>query len=241
VPGADYGAISRALGITTGSSGGSTQVDPDAASAKATADYYAAHPNLAMPASTKAYLSSGQAGTPGTPGAAAGVSSTAPGGAGAGPLSNTATPNPLIAKINEIQMNRATGDLGAGAETKAANINIRDQAENERKALRENLGARGVSGGGIEGLGESAISRATLQNQTKAGVDIQNDAERRRDALYGQVAGQEAAQEAIQRAQQNVAINQGELALAQSKAANQSVFDKLNLFKSLIDLSGAFA
>lgn len=151
------------------------------------------------------------------------------------PMTNTSSPNPTISEINRLQLERAKGDMNVGNLGRASDIAIRDNAENERKAARQNAASRGVSGGGIEDLQQGAISRDTLRRQTGARVDIANDGEARRDNLYGQIAGQAAMEENLQGAQRAEARNLQSLAYQQQQAARTN---ELSLIRSVLDLFG---
>lgn len=160
------------------------------------------------------------------------------------PMTNTSSPNPTINKINDAQLKDFSGDMNAGALGRASDIAIRDNAENERLAARQNAASRGVSGGGVEDLQQSAITRDTLRSQTGARVGITNDAEMRRAALGGQIAGQAAMDENLQNQQRALALNQQSMYAQQQQQARDSELDLmgkvLNLFgeKDLFGASG---
>lgn len=152
------------------------------------------------------------------------------------PLTNTSTPNPTINRVNEAQLNKFENGGNAEALGRASDIAIRDNAENERKALRESQSSRGVSGGGLSDVGQAAISRDTIRNQAGARVGITNDAELRQNALGGQIAGQAALDENLQNQQRSLALNQQQLQaqIQQSEADRQlaRLGTVLNLFGS---------
>lgn len=157
----------------------------------------------------------------------------APPPAAAQPMTNVSSPNPTITKINEIQMGRAQGDMNAGNLGRASDIAIRDNAENERKAERDRAGAMGYSGGGVAGSRQGAITRDVLRAQTGARVGILNDAEARRDNLYGQVAGQAAIDERLQDQQRNTGIRQQQANTQQVESARSA---QRNAFRDVMDL-----
>lgn len=149
------------------------------------------------------------------------------------PMTNTSTPNPTITEINQIQLERAKGDMNAGNLGRASDIAIRDNAENERKASRERMAFQGTSGGGYADSKQSAITRDTLQRQSGARTDIANDAERRRDALLGQVAGQAAQDEQLQDQQRNTALRQQQ---TNQQAVESARSNELAQFRNVLDL-----
>lgn len=152
-----------------------------------------------------------------------------------GPMTNTSTANPTITKINESQMKAFEGDMNAGALGRASDIAIRDNAENERKAARQNAASRGVSGGGIEDIQQGGITRDVLRNQAGARVGITNDAEARRASLGGQIAGQAALDENLQNQQRVTAMNQQAQYAQQQQTARQT---ELSNIRNIIDLFG---
>lgn len=153
----------------------------------------------------------------------------------AAPMTNTSSANPTITKVNENQLKAFEGDMNAGALGRASDIAIRDNAENERKAARQNAAARGVSGGGVEDIQQAGITRDTLRNQTGARVGITNDAEARRASLGGQIAGQAAMDENLQNQQRVTAMNQQNMYAQQQQSARAN---ELSLIKSVLDLFG---
>lgn len=171
----------------------------------------------------------------GGPAAALAASSAAMAGAPTPSMTNTSTPNPTITAINAKQLERANGDMNVGALTRASDISIRDNAENERKAANERLAGRGVSGAGLEDAVQGGITRDTLRMQTGAGVAIKNDAEARRDSLYGQIAGQAATDENLQNQQRNTGINQQQVNFQEADRSREA---ELSLFRNALDLFG---
>lgn len=156
------------------------------------------------------------------------------------PLTNVSTPNPTINKVNEAQLATFGGDMNAGALGRQSDIAIRDNAENERKALRESMSSRGVSGGGLADVGQAAISRDTIRAQSGARAAITNDAEARRASLGGQIANQAALDENLQNQQRSLALNQQQLAAQQQQAADQHQLDRISQVLNLFGSVGLF-
>lgn len=148
---------------------------------------------------------------------------------------NTSTPNPTITAVNQNQMKDFLGDMNVGNLSRASDIEIRDAAESERKAARQNAAARGVSSGGVEDIQQAGITSSVLSNQTKARVGIKNDAEARRAALGAQIAGQAAMDENLQNQQRNTGINQQSMQFQQAQAVRDS---DLARFSKVLDLFG---
>ena len=152
------------------------------------------------------------------------------------PMVNTSTPNPTINSINDAQMKDFQGDMNAGNLSRQSDIEIRDAAESERKAARQNAAARGVSSGGVEDIQQAGITSSVLSNQTKARVGIKNDAEARRAALGAQIAGQAAMDENLQNQQRNTGINQQSELFREQQSARDS---ELARFSKILDFFGA--
>lgn len=157
-----------------------------------------------------------------------------------GPMTNTSTPNPTITKINQAQMGRFEGDMGAGRASQVAAGQIRDSAEGELKAMRGGAARRGVSGGGLEANLEGDIRGQTVRNIAGSSTAISQDAELRRDALGGQIAGQAAMDENLQNQQRNTAIRQMEAQsqtrLAEERGQRDAMRDRMAMFQDLADL-----
>jgi hypothetical protein len=169
---------------------------------------------------------------------------------------NTATPNARIGRINDAQEARFSGDMGAGAEIRDSSIALRKSKENEDLAARQRSAAMG--GGGASDVGQFGRDRALITSTGGANASILNDAERRRDALGGQIVGQEATSEGLQqnqlsgnRAQQQLALqaqqqastermNQQQLQIAHQQAQQQAINNQLSIFKDLFGGEGIF-
>lgn len=138
------------------------------------------------------------------------------------PMVNTSTPNPTITAVNQAQLKDFQGDMNVGNLSRASDIEIRDAAENERKAARQNAAARGVSSGGVEDIQQAGITSSVLSNQSKARVALKNEGEARRAGLGGQIAGQAAMDENLQNQQRNTGINQQSMQFQQQQAIRDS-------------------
>jgi hypothetical protein len=135
---------------------------------------------------------------------------------------NTSTQNPTITAVNQAQLKDFQGDMNVGNLSRASDIEIRDAAENERKAARQNAAARGVSSGGVEDIQQAGITSSVLSNQSKARVALKNEGEARRAGLGGQIAGQAAMDENLQNQQRNTGINQQSMQFQQQQAIRDS-------------------
>jgi len=151
------------------------------------------------------------------------------------PMVNTSTPNPTITAVNQAQIKDFQGDMNAGNLSRQSDIEIRDAAENERKAARQNAAARGVSSGGVEDIQQAGITSAVLANQTKARVGLKNEGEMRRAALGGQIAGQAAVDENLQNQQRNTGINQQSMQFQHEQALRDA---DLARFRTVLDMFG---
>lgn len=149
---------------------------------------------------------------------------------------NTSTPNPTINAVNQNQMKDFLGDMNVGNLSRASDIEIRDAAESERKAARQNAATRGVSSGGVEDIQQAGITSSVLSNQTKARVGLKNEGEMRRAALGGQIAGQAAMDENLQNQQRNTGINQQSMQFQQAQAVRDA---DLNRFSKVLSMFGA--
>ena len=96
--------------------------------------------------------------------------------------------------------------------------------------------ARGVSGGGVESLANSAIDRSVLQDQTKARVGIANDWEARKQGVLRDYAGNAATDENLQNTQRNTALNQQALTYQQQQGAQSH---ELQMLSTVLSLFGA--
>lgn len=153
------------------------------------------------------------------------------------PTVNTSTANPGIGWANDKLKGLYEGGGNVEALSRQTAGSIRDDAENLRKGARDSAAMRGVSGGGVEGIANSAIDREVLQAQGKARVGIANDWEARKQGILQDVAGNSATDENLQNQQRNTGINQDSLDFQRSNAARQAERDQ---FKDLFDLFSAF-
>jgi len=178
------------------------------------------------------------------------------GSSGLPATTNTATPNARIGRINDAQEARFSGDMGAGAEIRDSSIALRKSKEMEDLAARQRSAAMG--GGGASDVGQFGRDRALITSTGGANASILNDAERRRDALGGQIVGQEATSEGLQqnqlsgnRAQQQLALqaqqqastermNEQQMQIARQQAQQQAINNQLSIFKDLFGGEGIF-
>ena len=157
-------------------------------------------------------------------------------------MTNTSTPNPLVAQVNASQMKDFEGDLGAKRAAQVAAGQIADSGAQQEKALLGGLRRRGVTGGGLEGNVVSSLAGDTLRAQGKAAADIGLQKEQMRMQLGGQISGQALASDAAQNAQRQLAIQQMEAEsqtrLAEERAKQQALEDKIKLFSAVNSLNG---
>lgn len=143
-------------------------------------------------------------------------------------MTNTSTPNTGINWANEKLKSLYEGGGNVEALGRQTAGQIRDDAENLRKGARDSATSRGVSGGGVESLANSAIDRSVLQDQTKARVGIANDWEARKQGILRDYAGNSATDENLQNQQRNTAMNQQQIQYQQQQAQQSHELDMLS-------------